>query len=213
MPEKIEKLGGEAPRETLYAPAQERYKVDTSDYRVFSVDTKYRDTAGPQEKMTLTQFMEEFVPERKKTEFELREEAERTLIKPETKKDGRSYAERDALRKAAAAKEAEKAHTYFGDVVVMSDMMRAMGKTLNKSVMVDGEIHMLLYTSLEENGNIIGYRIMDQGLHNHQNGRLLGELAMYAFEYEKYYIFRALTENIRFVIDPETFEMRWAEAK
>ena len=213
VPEKIEKVGGEAPRETLYAPAQERYKVDTSDYRVFSVDTKYRDTAGPQEKMTLTQFMEEFVPERKKTEFELREEAERTLIKPETKKDGRSYAERDALRKAAAAKEAEKAHTYFGDVVVMSDMMRAMGKTLNKSVMVDGEIHMLLYTSLEENGNIIGYRIMDQGLHNYQNGRLLGELAMYAFEYEKYYIFRALTENIRFVIDPETFEMRWAEAK
>ena len=77
-------------------------------------------------------------------------------------RDQRSYAEREALRQAAAEKEAQKPHEYYGELFVMSDTMRAMGKTLNKNVMTDGEIHLLLFTSIEENGSIVGYKIREQ---------------------------------------------------
>ncbi len=214
VPEKIETLG-EAPRETLYAPPQERYKVDTSDYRVFAVKEKYKGTyeSDGTEKMTLTEYMEAFIPERKKTAEELREEERRTLIHAKDVRDERSYEERAQLRREAARKEAEKEHDFFGDLFVMSDTMRAMGKTLNKSVMVDGEIYMLLYTSIEENGSIVGYKIREQSSTTGSNGRILGELPVYASEYERYYLFRAITENKVIVCDPDTYEIRMEDAK
>jgi len=214
VPEKIETLG-EAPRETLYAPPQERYKVDTSDYRVFAVKEKYKGTyeSDGTEKMTLTEYMEAFIPERKKTAEELREEERRMLIHTKDVRDERSYEERAQLRREAARKEAEKEHDFFGDLFVMSDTMRAMGKTLNKSVMVDGEIYMLLYTSIEENGSIVGYKIREQSSTTGSNGRTLGELPVYASEYERYYLFRAITENKVIVCDPDTYEIRMEDAK
>lgn len=214
VPEKIETLG-EAPRETLYAPPQERYKVDTSDYRVFAVKEKYKGTyeSDGTEKMTLTEYMEAFIPERKKTAEELREEERRTLIHAKDVRDERSYEERAQLRREAARKEAEKEHDFFGDLFVMSDTMRAMGKTLNKSVMVDGEIYMLLYTSIEENGAIVSYKIREQSSTTGSNGRTLGELPVYASEYERYYLFRAITENKVIVCDPDTYEIRLEEEK
>ena len=214
VPEKIETLG-EAPRETLYAPPQERYKVDTSDYRVFAVKEKYKGAFEPDgtEKMTLTEYMETFIPERQKTAEELREEEKRMLIHKTETRDERSYEERAQLRKEAARKEAEKEHDFFGDLFVMSDTMRAMGKTLNKSVMVDGEIYMLLYTSIEENGAIVSYKIREQSSTTGSNGRTLGVLPVYATEYEKYYLFRAITENKVIVCDPETYEIRMEEEK
>ncbi|MBO4789328.1 MAG: pyroglutamyl-peptidase I [Lachnospiraceae bacterium] len=214
VPEKIDTLG-EAPRETLYAPPQERYKVDTSDYRVFAVKEKYKGAFEPDgtEKMTLTEYMETFIPERQKTAEELREEEKRTLIHKTETRDERSYEERAQLRKEAARKEAEKEHDFFGDLFVMSDTMRAMGKTLNKSVMVDGEIYMLLYTSIEENGAIVSYKIREQSSTTGSNGRTLGVLPVYATEYEKYYLFRAITENKVIVCDPETYEIRLEEEK
>ncbi len=214
VPEKIETLG-EAPRETLYAPPQERYKVDTSDYRVFAVKEKYKGTyeSDGTEKMTLTEYMEAFIPERKKTAEELREEERRTLIHAKDVRDERSYEERAQLRREAARKEAEKEHDFFGDLFVMSDTMRAMGKTLNKSVMVDGEIYMLLYTSIEENGAIVSYKIREQSSTTGSNGRTLGELPVYASEYERYYLFRAITENKVIVCDPDTYEIRMEDAK
>ncbi|MBQ2558714.1 MAG: pyroglutamyl-peptidase I [Lachnospiraceae bacterium] len=214
VPEKIETLG-EAPRETLYAPPQERYKVDTSDYRVFAVKEKYKGAFEPDgtEKMTLTEYMETFIPERQKTAEELREEEKRMLIHKTETRDERSYEERAQLRKEAARKEAEKEHDFFGDLFVMSDTMRAMGKTLNKSVMVDGEIYMLLYTSIEENGAIVSYKIREQSSTTGSNGRTLGVLPVYATEYEKYYLFRAITENKVIVCDPETYEIRLEEEK
>ncbi|MBO4686549.1 MAG: pyroglutamyl-peptidase I [Lachnospiraceae bacterium] len=214
VPEKIDTLG-EAPRETLYAPPQERYKVDTSDYRVFAVKEKYKGAFEPDgtEKMTLTEYMETFIPERQKTAEELREEEKRMLIHKTETRDERSYEERAQLRKEAARKEAEKEHDFFGDLFVMSDTMRAMGKTLNKSVMVDGEIYMLLYTSIEENGAIVSYKIREQSSTTGSNGRTLGVLPIYATEYEKYYLFRAITENKVIVCDPETYEIRLEEEK
>ncbi len=214
VPEKIDTLG-EAPRETLYAPPQERYKVDTSDYRVFAVKEKYKGAFEPDgtEKMTLTEYMETFIPERQKTAEELREEEKRMLIHKTETRDERSYEERAQLRKEAARKEAEKEHDFFGDLFVMSDTMRAMGKTLNKSVMVDGEIYMLLYTSIEENGAIVSYKIREQSSTTGSNGRTLGVLPVYATEYEKYYLFRAITENKVIVCDPETYEIRLEEEK
>ena len=211
VPEKVEYLGGEAPRETLFAPAQERYKVDTNDYRVFSVKEKYRPSepdGTPVDKMTLTEYMDTFIPERKKTFAELKEEEARTLIHKKDVRDQRSYAEREALRQAAAEKEAQKPHEYYGELFVMSDTMRAMGKTLNKNVMTDGEIHLLLFTSIEENGSIVGYKIREQETKSNPKGRVIGELPTYASEYENYYLFRALTENKKIVCDPETFEIR-----
>ena len=214
VPEKIDTLG-EAPRETLYAPPQERYKVDTSDYRVFAVKEKYKGAFEPDgtEKMTLTEYMETFIPERQKTAEELREEEKRMLIHKTETRDERSYEERAQLRKEAARKETEKEHDFFGDLFVMSDTMRAMGKTLNKSVMVDGEIYMLLYTSIEENGAIVSYKIREQSSTTGSNGRTLGVLPVYATEYEKYYLFRAITENKVIVCDPETYEIRLEEEK
>ncbi|MCR5377340.1 MAG: hypothetical protein K6E71_11400 [Lachnospiraceae bacterium] len=214
VPEKIDTLG-EAPRETLYAPPQERYKVDTSDYRVFAVKEKYKGAFEPDgtEKMTLTEYMETFIPERQKTAEELREEEKRMLIHKTETRDERSNEERAQLRKEAARKEAEKEHDFFGDLFVMSDTMRAMGKTLNKSVMVDGEIYMLLYTSIEENGAIVSYKIREQSSTTGSNGRTLGVLPVYATEYEKYYLFRAITENKVIVCDPETYEIRLEEEK
>lgn len=214
VPEKIDTLG-EAPRETLYAPPQERYKVDTSDYRVFAVKEKYKGAFEPDgtEKMTLTEYMETFIPERQKTAEELREEEKRMLIHKTETRDEHSYEERAQLRKEAARKEAEKEHDFFGDLFVMSDTMRAMGKTLNKSVMVDGEIYMLLYTSIEENGAIVSYKIREQSSTTGSNGRTLGVLPVYATEYEKYYLFRAITENKVIVCDPETYEIRLEEEK
>ena len=211
VPEKVEYLGGEAPRETLFAPAQERYKVDTNDYRVFSVKEKYRPSepdGTPVDKMTLTEYMDTFIPERKKTLAEIKEEERRTLIHKTDSRDQRSYAEREELRKAAAEKEAHEPHEFYGDLFVMSDTMRAMGKTLNKNVMIDGDIHLLLFTSIEENGNIVAYKIREQETKSNPKGRVIGELPTYASEYENYYLFRALTENKKIVCDPETFEIR-----
>jgi hypothetical protein len=189
--------------------------VDTSDYRVFAVKEKYKGAFEPDgtEKMTLTEYMETFIPERQKTAEELREEEKRMLIHKTETRDERSYEERAQLRKEAARKEAEKEHDFFGDLFVMSDTMRAMGKTLNKSVMVDGEIYMLLYTSIEENGAIVSYKIREQSSTTGSNGRTLGVLPVYATEYEKYYLFRAITENKVIVCDPETYEIRLEEEK
>ncbi|MBO4627172.1 MAG: hypothetical protein J5645_04295 [Lachnospiraceae bacterium] len=211
VPEKIEYLGSEAPRETLFAPAQERYKVDTNDYRVFSVKEKYRPSepdGTPVDKMTLTEYMDTFIPERKKTLAEIKEEERRTLIHKTDSRDKRSYAEREELRKAAAEKEAQKPHEFYGDLFVMSDTMRAMGKTLNKNVMIDGDIHLLLFTSIEENGNIVAYKIREQETKANPKGRPIGVLPTYAAEYENYYLFFALTENKKIVCDPDTYEIR-----
>ena len=86
--------------------------------------------------------------------------------------------------------------------------MRAMGKTLNKSVLVDDDIHLLLYTALEDGGDIWCYHITELDGKGKVTRRVIGELPLYAMEYEKYYLFRAITENKKIVCDPETFEIR-----
>lgn len=130
------------------------------------------------------------------------------LIKPdEYRRDKRSYEERRALRKKAREAEEAKEHEYYGDLFIMNDMMRAMGKTLNKNVLVDGEIYRLLYTSIEESGDIIAYKISVMEPQSQKVVRVLGALPVYAMDYEKYYLFMALGENKRIVCDPETYEV------
>ena len=208
VPEKIEYLSTPQ-RETLFEPAHERMQIDTSEYRVYAVDDKFKGSgAETSDQMTLTEFMEEFMPERKLTEWEKREEAARMLIKPdEYRRDKRSYEERRALRKKAREAEEAKEHEYYGDLFIMNDMMRAMGKTLNKNVLVDGEIYRLLYTSIEESGDIIAYKISVMEPQSQKVVRVLGALPVYAMNYEKYYLFMALGENKRIVCDPETYEV------
>lgn len=198
----------EAPKETLFEPARERATVDLKDYRVFSVDSKYRGTAEGLDQMTLTEFMEEFIPEREKTEKELREEAARTLIHEDDARDPRTYLERKALRDEARRKEDEKEHVAFGDLYIMNETMRAMGKTVNKSVLVDDDVYSLLYTALEDGGDIWAYHIAVLDSKGNLTGRVIGELPVYAIKYERYYVFRALTENKKIVCDPDTYEIR-----
>ena len=207
VPEKITTTA-DAPRETLFEAARERLVVDTGDYRVFNVKSKYKGS-GESEQMTLTEFMDEFIPEREKTELELKEEAARTLIHEGDARDSRTSEERRTLRKEARRKENEKEHVVFGDLYVMSETMRAMGKTLNKSVLVDDDIHMLLYTAIEDGGDIIAYHIAELDPHGKmmKNGEI-GVFPTYASEYEKYYLFRALTEHKKIVMDPDTYEIR-----
>ncbi|MBR6018798.1 MAG: hypothetical protein IK055_01110 [Lachnospiraceae bacterium] len=207
VPEKIAPAMTEEPQETLFAPPKERYRVDTSDYRVFSVKDKYR-SADSQDEMTLTEYMDHFVPERVKTEAEIIDEKRRTLIhEGEDTRDERSYEERNALRKAAKEKEDAKDHIFFGEYVVLTDNMHAMGKTLEKSIMTDGEIHRLLYTSIEENGSIVGYHIVELEGKTSRKLREVGDIPSYASDHEKYYVFRALTEMKKIVCDPETYEI------
>lgn len=207
VPEKITTMT-DAPKETLFDPARERANVDLKDYRVFNVKDKYRVSGMPQEQMTLTEFMDEFIPEREKTDLELREERARTLIHEGDVRDPRTFPERQALREAARRKEDAKEHVVFGDLFFMSDTMRAMGKTWNKSVLVDDDIHVLLYTAVEDGGDICGYKISELDAHGRVTKREIGELPLYAMAYEKYYLFRALTEGKKIVCDPETYELR-----
>ena len=206
VPEKITTTS-EAPRETLFEPPRERAIIDTKDYRVFSVDDKYRGAGDQMGQMTLTEFMDEFMPERQKTEQEIREEEKRTLIHEGDVRDPRTYQERKALREEARRKEDAKEHIAFGDLYVMSETMRAMGKTLNKSVLVDDDIHQLLYTGVEDGGDICAYKIAELDSKGRVTARTIGELPTYAMAYEKYYVFRALTENKKIVCDPETYEI------
>ncbi|MBP5355069.1 MAG: hypothetical protein J6Y67_08065 [Lachnospiraceae bacterium] len=206
VPEKITTTS-EAPRETLFEPPRERAIIDTKDYRVFSVDDKYRGAGDQMGQMTLTEFMDEFMPERQKTEQEIREEEKRTLIHEGDVRDPRTYQERKALREEAKRKEDAKEHIAFGDLYVMSETMRAMGKTLNKSVLVDDDIHQLLYTGVEDGGDICAYKIAELDSKGRVTARTIGELPTYAMAYEKYYVFRALTENKKIVCDPETYEI------
>ena len=212
VPEKITTMS-EAPRETLFEPARERAVIDTKDYRVFSVDDKYRGAGDPMGQMTLTEFMDEFIPEREKTEQELREEERRTLIHEGDARDSRSYHERVALREEAKRKEDAKEHVAFGDLYVMSETMRAMGKTVNKSVLVDDDIHMLLYTAIEDGGDIWAYHIVELDAKGKVTAKEIGDLPVYAMAYEKYYIFRALTENKKIVCDSNTYEISLVELK
>ena len=198
----------ETPRETLFEPARERATVDLKDYRVFSVDSKYRGSGEALDQMTLTEFMDEFIPEREKTEAEIREEEARTLIHEDDERDPRTYQERKALREEAKRREDEKEHVAFGDLYIMNETMRAMGKTVNKSVLVDDDVHSLLYTSLEDGGDIWAYHIAELDGKGNATGRVIGEFPLYAMKYERYYIFRALTENKKIVCDPETYEIR-----
>lgn len=208
VPEKITTTT-DAPRETLFEAARERLVVDTGDYRVFNVKSKYKGSAEVEPQMTLTEFMDEFIPEREKTELELKEEAARTLIHEGDARDKRSSEERRNLRKEARRKENEKEHVVFGDLYVMSETMRAMGKTLNKSVLVDDDIHMLLYTAIEDGSDIVAYHIaeLDPKGKVKKDGEI-GVFPTYASEFEKYYLFRALTEHKKIVMDPETYEIR-----
>ena len=207
VPERIT-TSSEEPRETLFEPARERMTIDTKDYRVFSVDSKYRGSGEATEQMTLTEFMDEFIPERQKTEQELREEAARTLIHEGEVRDPRTYRERVALREEAKRKEDAKEHIAYGDLYVMSETMRAMGKTVNKSVLVDDDIHQLLYTALEDGGDIWAYHIVKLDNKGNITSRVIGELPVYAKEYERYYLFCALTGDKKIVCDPETYEIR-----
>jgi len=212
VPEKVEILNPE-PRETLFEPAQERYRPDTSDYRVYSVKDKYRGSESDlTEKMTLTEYMETFVPERVKTPAELNEERRRMLIQPEENPDTRTPAERAELRRKAELAEKEKEHIFYGDFTMMSETVRAIGKTLNKSVMADGVIHNLLYTSIEDNGDIVGYRIRLLKSVDDNADRNLGEFPKYAMPYESYYLFTALTERKKIVCDPDTYEIHLEDA-
>lgn len=208
VPEKIQD-DSVIPQETLFAPARERLVIDTSDYRVFSVKDRYRVEGPAEERMTLTQIMDVFIPEREKTEAEKREEARRTLIhegdQPMSAEEHRRRAE---LRKEAALRESEKNHDYYGELAILSDNMLAMGKTINKTVMVDSlDFYRLLYTAVEENGDIIGYRVSVLDKDKGHETRVLGVLPNYALGFEKYYLFRALTEDVRFVIDQETMDL------
>ena len=206
VPEKITTTS-DAPRETLFEPPRERAIIDTKDYRVFSVDNKYRGSGDQMGQMTLTEFMDEFIPERQKTEQELREEEKRTLIHEGDARDPRTYPERVALREEAKRKEDAKDHIAFGDLFVMSETMRAMGKTVNKSVLVDGDIHALLYTAIEDGGDIWAYHIVELDAKGKAMLGEIGDLPVYAMAYEKYYVFRALTEFKKIVCDRDTYEI------